>query len=348
MVVIPPSRVKERSLDMAGYVIRRLLSLIPLLFILSIVVFIIIELPPGDFLTVYVEQLKSSGVLISEEEVARLVKQYALDKPLPIRYITWIKNIILHGDFGRSFNWNRPVLELIKDRVALSAVISLFTIVFVWIMGVSIGIYSAVRQYSIFDYIFTFIGFIGVSIPGFLLALLVIWFAYTKFGIYISGLFSQQFVDAPWSWAKVLDMLKHIWVPVIIIAVSGIARNLRIMRANLLDELRKQYVTVARSKGLSETRLLIKYPIRIAVNPMISTIGWTLPAIFSGEALASIILNLPTIGPLLMQALLAQDMYLAGSLVLIQGALTMVGTLISDILLAWADPRIRYGNTGGK
>lgn len=333
---------------MAGYVIRRFLSLIPLLFILSIVVFIIIELPPGDFLTVYIEQLKSSGVLISEEEIARLVKQYALDKPLHIRYITWIKNIILHGDFGRSFRWNRPVVELIKERVALSAVISLFSIVFVWIIGVSIGIYSAVKQYSMFDYIFTFIGFIGVSIPGFLLALLIIWFAYTKFDIYISGLFSQQFVDAPWSLAKVLDMLKHIWVPVIIIAVSGIAGNIRTMRANLLDELRKQYVTVARAKGLSETRLLIKYPIRIAVNPMISTIGWTLPAIFSGESLASIILNLPTIGPLLMQALLAQDMYLAGSLILIMGALTLVGTLISDILLAWADPRIRYGNTGGK
>ncbi|SFQ46698.1 ABC transporter permease [Caldicoprobacter faecalis] len=333
---------------MAGYVIRRFLSLIPLLFILSIVVFIIIELPPGDFLTVYIEQLKSSGVLISEEEIARLVKQYALDKPLHIRYITWIKNIILHGDFGRSFRWNRPVVELIKERVALSAVISLFSIVFVWIIGVSIGIYSAVKQYSMFDYIFTFIGFIGVSIPGFLLALLIIWFAYTKFDIYISGLFSQQFVDAPWSLAKVLDMLKHIWVPVIIIAVSGIAGNIRTMRANLLDELRKPYVTVARAKGLSETRLLIKYPIRIAVNPMISTIGWTLPAIFSGESLASIILNLPTIGPLLMQALLAQDMYLAGSLILIMGALTLVGTLISDILLAWADPRIRYGNTGGK
>lgn len=333
---------------MAGYVVRRILGLIPLLFILSIVVFFIIELPPGDFLTVYVEQLRTSGVLVSEEEVARLVKQYALDQPLYMRYITWIKNIILHGDFGRSFRYNRPVVELIKERVALSALISLFSIVFVWIVGVSIGIYSAVKQYSLFDYVFTFIGFIGVSVPSFLLALLIIWFAYTKFGVYISGLFSQQYVDAPWSWAKFLDMLKHIWVPVIIIAISGVAGNIRTMRANLLDELRKQYVTVARAKGLSETRLLLKYPIRIAVNPMVSTIGWTLPSIFSGESLASIILNLPTIGPLLMQALLAQDMYLAGSLILIMGALTLVGTLISDILLAWIDPRIRYGNAGGE
>jgi len=333
---------------MAGYVVRRLLGLIPLLFILSVVVFIIIELPPGDFLTVYVEQLRTSGVLVSEEEVARLVKQYALDQPLYMRYITWIKNIILHGDFDRSFRYNRPVVELIRERVALSALISLFSIVFVWIVGVSIGIYSAVRQYSLFDYVFTFIGFIGVSVPSFLLALLIIWVAYTKFGVYISGLFSQQYVDAPWSWGKFLDMLKHIWVPVIIIAISGVAGNIRTMRANLLDELRKQYVTVARAKGLSETRLLLKYPIRIAVNPMISTIGWTLPAIFSGESLASIILNLPTIGPLLMQALLAQDMYLAGSLILIMGALTLVGTLISDILLAWVDPRIRYRNAGGE
>ena len=333
---------------MAGYVVRRLLGLIPLLFILSVVVFLIIELPPGDFLTVYVEQLRTSGVLVSEEEVARLVKQYALDQPLYMRYITWIKNIILHGDFGRSFRYNRPVVDLIKERVALSALISLFSIVFVWIVGVSIGIYSAVKQYSVFDYVFTFIGFIGVSVPSFLLALLIIWFAYTKFGVYISGLFSQQYVDAPWSWAKFLDMLKHIWVPVIVIAISGVAGNIRTMRANLLDELRKQYVPVARAKGLSETRLLLKYPIRIAVNPMISTIGWTLPAIFSGESLASIILNLPTIGPLLMQALLAQDMYLAGSLILIMGALTLVGTLISDILLAWVDPRIRYRNAGGE
>jgi len=333
---------------MASYVLRRVLALIPLLLILSIVVFVIIELPPGDFLTVYVERLKASGVLVNEEEIARLTKEYALDQPLHVRYFTWIKNIIIKGDFGRSFQWNKPVSELINERVALSAVISLFSIAFVWIVGISIGIFSAVKQYSTFDYIFTFIGFIGVSIPGFLLALIIIWFAYTKLDIYISGLFSEAFVDAPWSFAKFLDMLKHIWVPVIIIAISGIAGNIRIMRANLLDELRKQYVVVARAKGLSEKKLLFKYPIRIAVNPMISTIGWTLPSIFSGESLSSIILNLPTIGPLLMQALLAQDMYLAGSLILIMGALTLIGTLISDILLAWADPRIRLGNAGGR
>jgi peptide/nickel transport system permease protein len=332
---------------MAIYVLRRLLALIPLLLIFSLLVFIIIELPPGDYLTVHVAQLKSSGVLINEAEIARLTKEYALDKPMYIRYFTWIKNIITKGDFGRSFQWDKPVSELIGERVALSVVISIFSIIFVWIAGVAIGIFSAVRQYSVFDYIFTFIGFIGVSIPGFLLALLVIWIAYSKFGIYISGLFSEAFVDAPWSFAKFLDMLKHIWVPVLIVAVSGIASNIRIMRANLLDELKKQYVVVARAKGLSEKKLLFKYPIRVAINPMLSIIGWTLPSIFSGETLTSIVLNLATIGPMLTQALLAQDMYLAGSLLLIMGTLTLTGTLISDILLAWADPRIRSGYAGG-
>lgn len=328
---------------MSSYIVRRILGTIPLILILSVLTFIIIELPPGDFLTVYVEQLKASGMLIDEAAVARLSKQYALDKPAHIRYFTWIKNIILHGDFGRSFQWDKPVAALIKERVALSVVISLFSTIFVLVVGVAIGIFSAVKQYSAFDYIFTFIGFIGVSIPGFLLALLVIWFAYSKFGIYITGLFSPAFEDAPWSLAKALDMLKHIWMPALIIAVSGIAGNIRTMRANLLDELNKPYVNVARAKGIPERKLLFKYPIRIAINPMISTIGWTLPAIFSGEALASIVLNLPTMGPLLTQSLMAQDMYLAGSLILIMGTLTLIGTLISDILLAWADPRIRYG-----
>jgi peptide/nickel transport system permease protein len=332
---------------MASYVLRRFLALIPLLLIFSVVVFIIIELPPGDFLTTYVEQLKASGVLLNEEQVARLTMEYALDKPLYIRYFTWAKNILINFDFGRSFQWNKPVTELIGERIALSMTISFFSIVFVWIVGVAIGIFSAVKQYSVFDYIFTFVGFIGISVPGFLLALIIIWFAYSKFGIYISGLFSEAYQDAPWSIMKVLDMLKHLWVPVFIVAVSGIAGNIRVMRANLLDELKKQYVTVARAKGLSERKLLFKYPIRIAINPMISTIGWTLPGIFSGETLTSIVLNLPTIGPMLTQALLAQDMYLAGSLLLIMGTLTLIGTLISDILLAWADPRIRLGYAGG-
>jgi peptide/nickel transport system permease protein len=329
---------------MLAYIVRRLLLIIPLLVILSIVSFIIIQLPPGDYLTVYLEQLRRSGTLVSEETIARLVKEYGLDQPIYMQYFIWMKNIITQGNFGRSLQWNRPINELIRERLILSVVLSLLSITLTWLIGVPIGIYSAIRQYSLFDYVFTFLGFIGLSIPGFLLALIIIWFAYSQFGLMVTGLFSQAYVDAPWSLAKVVDMLKHIWVPVIIIGMAGTAGLIRTMRANLLDELRKQYVIVARAKGLPERRLLFKYPVRIAINPMISTIGWTLPSIFSGETIVSIVLNLPTMGPLFMQALLAQDMYLAGSFVLIASFLTLIGTLLSDILLAWVDPRIRYEN----
>lgn len=333
---------------MLGYIIRRLLLLIPLLIILSITSFIIIQLPPGDFLTVYIDQLRRSGIMVSEETIARLVKEYGLDKPIYIQYFMWMKNIVLYGNFGRSLQWNRPINTLIAERLGLSLAISVLSVIFTWIVGIPIGIYSAIKQYSTFDYVFTFIGFIGLSMPGFLLALILIWFAYSKLGIYIGGLFSQAYVDAPWSLEKVIDLLRHIWVPVIIVGMSGTAGLIRTMRANLLDELRKQYVIVARAKGLPERRLLFKYPVRIAINPMISTIGWTLPAIFSGETLVAIVLNLPTMGPLFMQALLSQDMYLAGSFVLIISFLTLIGTLISDILLAWIDPRIRYEHVGGE
>ncbi len=329
---------------MLVYIVRRLLLIIPLLVILSIVSFVIIQLPPGDYLTVYLEQLRRSGTLVSEETIARLVKEYGLDQPIYMQYFIWMKNIITQGNFGRSLQWNRPINELIRERLILSVVLSLLSITLTWLIGVPIGIYSAIRQYSLFDYVFTFLGFIGLSIPGFLLALIIIWFAYSQFGLMVTGLFSQAYVDAPWSLAKVVDMLKHIWVPVIIIGMAGTAGLIRTMRANLLDELRKQYVIVARAKGLPEKRLLFKYPVRIAINPMISTIGWTLPSIFSGETIVSIVLNLPTMGPLFMQALLAQDMYLAGSFVLIASFLTLIGTLLSDILLAWVDPRIRYEN----
>lgn len=332
---------------MLVYIVRRFLMIIPLLIILSVVSFIIIQLPPGDYLTVYIEQLRRSGTLLSEETIARLVKEYGLDQPIYKQYFIWMKNIVTQGNFGRSLQWNRPINELIRERLALSVILSLFSMILTWIIGIPIGIYSAIRQYSVFDYVFTFIGFIGLSVPGFLLALIIIWFAYSQFGIMITGLFSQAYVDAPWSLAKVADMLKHIWVPVIIIGMAGTAGLIRTMRANLLDELRKQYVIVARAKGLPERKLLFKYPVRIAINPMISTIGWTLPSIFSGETIVSIVLNLPTMGPLFMQALLAQDMYLAGSFVLIASFLTLVGTLLSDILLAWVDPRIRYENVGG-
>ena len=328
---------------MARFIIKRLLIMIPLLIILSIVSFIIIQLPPGDYLTVYVERLRASGILVDEATIARLVKQYGLDQPVYVQYFMWIKNIITQGNFGYSFQWEKPVNDLIGERLNLSILLTLLTFIFTWLVGVPIGIYSAIRQYSVFDYLFTFLGFIGISIPGFLLALIVIWFAYSHFGIMVTGLFSPAFADAPWSLGKVIDMFKHIWVPVIIIGMAGTAGLIRTMRGNLLDELGKQYVVVARAKGLPERKVIFKYPVRMAINPLISTIGWMLPSIFSGETVVSIVLNLPTMGPLFMQALLSQDMYLAGSFVLIISFLTILGTLFSDILLAWLDPRVRYG-----
>ncbi|HHV81526.1 MAG TPA: ABC transporter permease [bacterium] len=332
---------------MTFFIVRRLLLIIPLFFILSIVSFVIIQLPPGDYLTVYIEQLRRSGALVDEASIARLVKEYGLDQPIYKQYFIWMKNIITQGNFGRSLQWNKPINELIGERLSLSVLLSVLSIILTWFIGIPIGIYSAIRQYSAFDYIFTFFGFIGLSIPSFLLALIIIWLVYSRFGLMITGLFSQAYADAPWTLAKVIDMFKHVWVPVLIIGMSGTAGLIRTMRANLLDELRKQYVIVARAKGLPERKLLFKYPVRIAINPMISTIGWMLPSIFSGETIVSIVLNLPTMGPLFMQALLAQDMYLAGSFVLIISFLTLLGTLISDILLAWIDPRIRYENVGG-
>lgn len=328
---------------MLNYIIKRILILIPLLLVTSITSFIIIELPPGDYLTTYVAQLKMQNITIREDEIARLTQQYGLDKPLYQQYFLWLKNILIHGDFGRSFQWNKPVEEVIGEHLILTMVISISTLIFSWIVAIPVGIYSAIHQYSTFDYIFTFLGFIGMSIPGFLLALIVLWGVYTTTGMALTGLFSPDFIAAPWSIAKVLDMLKHMWVPLIIIGAQGTAGLIRTMRANLLDELRKQYVVVARSKGLPERKLLFKYPVRLAINPMISTIGWTLPAIVSGETLVSVVLNLQTTGPILLESLKSQDMYLAGSLIMLLSTLTVIGTLISDILLAWVDPRIRYG-----
>jgi len=330
---------------MLGFIIRRLLLFIPLLFIVSIVSFVIIQLPPGDFLTSYIMQLRATGTDVSQETIQSLVKLYGLDQPIYVQYVTWIKNIILRGDFGRSFQWNKPVKEVIGERIALTVVISLLTICFTWIIAIPIGIYSAIHQYTLFDYFFTFVGFIGISVPGFLLALIILYVAHT-YGYNITGLFSQEFIESPWSIPKIIDMLKHIWVPIVIIGLSGTAGLIRVMRATLLDELRKQYVITARAKGVPERKLLFKYPVRLAINPLISTIGWMLPSIISGETLVSIVLNLQTTGPVLLRATMLQDMYLAGSFVLILSALTLTGTLISDILLAWVDPRIRYGRLG--
>ena len=313
--------------------------------ILSIVSFVIIQLPPGDMLTTHIMTLRMSGAQVSQDEIVRLTQLYGLDKPLYVQYLKWVGNL-LRGNLGYSFLWGRTVNEILSERLPLTVFISILTTIFVWMIAIPIGIYSALHQYSTFDYIFTFIGFIGLSVPGFLLALVAMWLLYKNFNINMTGLFSPEFAIAPWSAGKVIDMLKHVWFPLIIIGMSGTAGLIRTMRANLLDELRKQYVISARAKGLPERIVIFKYPVRMAINPLISTIGWMLAGIVSGEALVSIVLNIQTVGPVLLQATLNQDMYLAGSITMILSSLTIIGTLISDILLAWLDPRIRFGKVG--
>ncbi|MGQ9630109.1 MAG: ABC transporter permease [bacterium] len=330
---------------MFGYVVRRILLVIPTLIVISIISFVIIQLPPGDYLTSYIAQLSQGGQTVNEDVIAALRKQYSLDRPIYVQYIKWMWRS-LHGDFGISLEWNKPVSELIGERLALTVAISFSTMIFSWVVAIPIGIYSATHQYSIFDYVFTFIGLIGLATPSFLLALVVMFLAFTYFGISVGGLFSFEYVEAPWGWAKVLDLLKHIWIPVVIIGIAGTAELIRVMRANLLDELRKQYVIAARAKGVSEGRLLFKYPVRVAINPFISSIGWMLPSLVSGVTITAVVLSLPTTGPLLLRSLLNQDMYLAGTFIMFLSFLTVIGTLISDILLAWVDPRIRFGREG--
>lgn len=327
---------------MIEYIVKRVLLLIPVMTVISIVIFFVIQLPPGDYLTNYIANLEQQGIDVTESEAASLRRTYGLDQGIAEQYFRWISNIILHGDFGRSFAWNKPVSALLWERVPLTIIISLITTIFIYVVSIPIGIYTATHKYSFFDYFWTFIGFIGLSVPGFLLALLIIWWTYSIFGISISGLFSQEYIAEPWSIGKVFDMLKRIWFPIIIIGMSGTAGLIRVMRGNLLDELQKQYVTTARAKGVPEKTVLYRYPVRIAVNPIVSTVGWVLPSVVGGEVLVSIVLNLPTTGPVLLKAVMFQDMYLAGSITLILSLLTVIGTLIADILLVWIDPRIRF------
>ena len=326
---------------MGKYLLKRVLYVIPVLLAVSALSFIIIQLPPGDFMTSKIAQLEMLGEQASESEVASLRKQYGLDRPLYQRYALWIGGM-LTGDLGKSFIYNRPVNQLIGERLALTMIISICSIILSWAIAIPVGIFSAIRQYSILDYVFTFIGFIGISIPAFFLALLLMFGAYEWLDITVVGLFSTEYAVAPWSFGKVVDLLKHIWLPAFIVGVAGTAGTIRVMRGCLLDELSKQYVIAARARGVSEWKLLLKYPVRIAINPMLSTIGWILPAMVSGSVIVSVVLNLPTTGPLLLEALEMQDMYLAGSFIMILSALTVVGTVISDLILAWSDPRIRY------
>ncbi|TNJ66739.1 ABC transporter permease [Paenibacillus hemerocallicola] len=331
---------------MLTYIGRRLLQLIPLLVAISMVVFLIIQMPPGDFLTTYVDQLKLSGTDVAESTIIHLTAQYGLNEPIYVQYWIWIKNIVLHGDMGTSFQWNLPVSQVIGERLALTMLISVISLAIVWAIAIPVGIYSATHQYSVGDYVFSFLGFIGMAVPGFLIALILVYVIFDTTGVSITGLFSPEYQDAPWSVGKVLNMLPRLAIPVVLVGLSGTASLIRVMRGMLLDELSKQYVITARAKGVGETKLLFKYPVRMAINPLVSTIGWTLPALISGEAIVGIVLNLPTTGPVLLKALMVQDMYLAGSFLLILSVLTVIGTLLSDILLAALDPRIRFGGAG--
>ena len=327
---------------MIQFILHRVLLMIPTLFGISLLSFGIIQLPPGDYLTFYVAELSAQGEEVSEAMLAQLERQYGLGRPWYVQYFLWISNIITKGDFGRSFTWNKPVSDLIWDRIGFTMMITLLTIIFVWIVALFIGKYAATHQYSVGDYIATFVGFIGLAIPNFTLALLLLNYSLEWFGLSPAGLFSPEYQDAPWSVGKWLDFLSHLWIPIVILGTAGTAGGIRIMRANLLDELHKPYVVTARAKGVQERTLIWRYPVRVALNPFISTVGWTLPELVSGEVIVAVVLNLPTTGPLLLGALLQQDMFLAGSFILIISALTVIGTLISDILLAWLDPRIRF------
>lgn len=327
---------------MLAYIVRRIFLMIPTVFGISLVAFLIIQLPPGDFLDGVISAMESDGNQVSAEMVAALRARYGLDQPIYIQYWKWISGIVLRGDFGMSFEWRQPVADLIWERTGLTFLLSLLTLVFVWIVSFPIGIYSAVKRYSVGDYVATFFGFVGLAIPNFLLALVLLYLVYVNFGVNLSGLFSSQYENAPWSWAKFVDLLTHLWLPLIVLGSSGIASLFRIMRANLLDELYKPYVVTARAKGLPEWKLILKYPVRVALNPFISTVGWVLPDLVSGAVITAVVLNLPLTGPMLLRALQSQDMYLAGSFIMLLGVLTVIGTLISDILLAVLDPRIRY------
>jgi peptide/nickel transport system permease protein len=327
---------------MLPYILKRLVLMVPTMIGISIIAFAIIQLPPGDYLTSVLASMADSGQTVDPAEIARMRAAYGLDDNLAVQYWKWISGIVLRGDFGQSFEWGRPVSELIWERMGSTVGLSLAALVFVWAVSLPIGIYSAVRRGSVGDHLFTFLGFLGLAIPNFILALTLMYVSYKYMGQSVGGLFSPDYVEAPWSAAKAWDLAKHLWIPILVIGTSGTAALIRILRANLSDELTKPYVVTARAKGLPERQVLLRYPVRIALNPFVSAIGWVLPELISGVTITAIVLNLPTAGPLLLRALVSQDMYLAGGFILLMGLLTLVGMLVSDLLLAALDPRIRF------
>ena len=325
---------------MTGYLLRRALYMLLLLWVLTVVSFVIIQLPRGDYVTTVALRLATSGEDVDQQLLDNLRRRYGLDRPVHVQYLKWFFNL-LRGEFGHSFMLNKPVSHVVGERLALTITISLCTLLFSYLMAIPIGIYSATHQYRFSDYLFMSIGFIGLATPNFLLAIILMFFA-LQLGIGVGGLFSPEYLRAAWSVGKFLDLMSHLPLPVIIVGTAGTAGLIRVMRAQLLDELSKQYVVTARAKGVAESRVLFKYPVRVAVNPMISTVGWLLPVIVSGETITSLVLGLPTVGPLLFSALMNEDMFLAATLVLFLSLLTIVGTFISDILLTIVDPRIRF------
>jgi len=331
---------------MLAYIGRRFGYMVLMMVLVSVASFVIMKLPPGDYLTSYIQRLEMQGRRIDRSEIEALRRQYGLDLPPVQQYFKWIGGVV-RGDFGRSLQWSRPVAELIRERLPLTLVVNLSTLLFTYVVAIAIGIYSATRQYSIADYVFTFVGFIGMCVPQFLLALILMVALHSFFGVSVGGLFSPECAMAAWSWGKFGDLLIHLPIPIIVIGMAGTAGIIRVLRGSLLDELRKQYVITARTKGISERKLLFKYPVRVAVNPVVSTISWVLPNIVSGGAIVAIVLSLPTLGPLLFASLLSQDMYVAGAILLLLSLLTIVGTFVSDLLLVWLDPRIKLEKSGG-
>jgi peptide/nickel transport system permease protein len=319
-----------------------LLFILPTLFAISVVSFILIQLPPGDFLTTYASTLSAQGDTTSNEQLDALREAYGLGQPIYVQYYKWMSSILLHGDFGYSLEWKRPVGDLIWESMGTTLALTVSTLLFTWLMAIPIGIYSARHQYSKGDYFFTLLGFIGLGIPNFMIALILMWVAFRYLGLDVGGLFSPEYRSAPWSFGKFIDLLKHFWIPLVIVGLEGTASLIRTMRANLLDELNKPYVTAARARGLAEGAMVREYPVRVALNPFVSTAGFALPGLINGATIVGIVLSLPMHGPLLLRALRSQDMYLAGAFILLIAVLTIIGVLISDLVLAWIDPRIRY------
>jgi len=328
---------------MLKYIIRRLLMMIPMLILISLVSFFLIELPPGDFMTQQITNWELSGLQVSQQEIDSMIRRFGLDQPLHIRYITWLRRLIVDQDLGISFEYSRPVMELIKERLPATMILVTISMIVSWVVAIPAGIYSATHQYSILDYAFTFFGFIGMGSPGFLVAMILAWISIRYFHFSPIGLMSMDYVGKAWDLAKFIDVMKHVWFPILVMSLSGTGGLMRTMRNNLLDELGKQYVMTARAKGVPFGKLLLKYPVRLALNPVIVGTAGILPQLFAGGGLIAIVLGLDTIGPLLLMAVQAQDMYVAGSILTILGALIMLGNFLSDLVLAAVDPRVRLG-----